>query len=305
MNDDVELRKRFYSSFLQEGDLCFDVGANLGNRTEVFLALGAKVVAVEPQTECAQNLKALFGGNPRFTLIEKALGSKEGHAELYKCDDFHQISSMSTHWIEKVKSSGRFTSFDWGHKNVVPMTTLDHLITIFGLPRFCKIDVEGYEFEVLQGLSLPIPTLSFEFIGEDLDPTVNCMNQLTRLGPYKFNVSIGESMFLELDQWLKPAQFIPYLKQQTGLAWGDVYATIDPAAENCSNANIARLIQNLIRKEGYEFVAEAFRELLGREPDPSGLHYFAGQLHSGVPKMQIITGIMQSEEANLRYHHGL
>ena len=39
--------KSFYSHFIGKGDLCFDVGANLGNRAEVFLALGATVVAIE------------------------------------------------------------------------------------------------------------------------------------------------------------------------------------------------------------------------------------------------------------------
>jgi hypothetical protein len=45
------LRKRltFYRNFIRNGDLCFDIGANIGTRTEAFLELGAKVVAVEPQ----------------------------------------------------------------------------------------------------------------------------------------------------------------------------------------------------------------------------------------------------------------
>ncbi|MCK4784435.1 MAG: FkbM family methyltransferase [Desulfobacteraceae bacterium] len=33
-------------------------------------------------------------------------------------------------------------------------------------PAFCKIDVEGDEFDVLQGLSRPIKAISFEFVSE-------------------------------------------------------------------------------------------------------------------------------------------
>src|SRR5262245_55918355 len=57
----------FYSSFLAPGDLCFDVGANIGNRVKIFLAIGARVVAVEPQRECARVLESAFAGRPGFT----------------------------------------------------------------------------------------------------------------------------------------------------------------------------------------------------------------------------------------------
>ena len=54
-------RKEFYSEFIKEGDVVFDVGANKGNRTVIFLELGAKVVAVEPQKECYEHLTKRFG----------------------------------------------------------------------------------------------------------------------------------------------------------------------------------------------------------------------------------------------------
>lgn len=38
--------KKFYSEFIKEGDLCFDVGAHLGDRSAVWLGLGATVVAI-------------------------------------------------------------------------------------------------------------------------------------------------------------------------------------------------------------------------------------------------------------------
>ncbi len=33
----------FYSSFIRQGDLCFDIGGNIGSKTEVFLALGREI----------------------------------------------------------------------------------------------------------------------------------------------------------------------------------------------------------------------------------------------------------------------
>jgi len=44
------------------------------------------------------------------------------------------------------------------------MVTLDAAtIETFGKPFYCKIDVEGWELDVLKGLSQPIPLISFEF----------------------------------------------------------------------------------------------------------------------------------------------
>ena len=41
----------------------------------------------------------------------------------------------------------------------------------FGKPAFCKIDVEGYEYKVIKGLSEPLNTVSFEFTPSvDLPP---------------------------------------------------------------------------------------------------------------------------------------
>ena len=42
-------RFAFFSTFLTRESLYFDVGANVGNRIEPVLQIGAKVIAVEPQ----------------------------------------------------------------------------------------------------------------------------------------------------------------------------------------------------------------------------------------------------------------
>jgi FkbM family methyltransferase len=59
--------------------------------------------------------------------------------------------------VRAVRASGRFSEFEWNDELEVPMRTLDELIREYGVPDFCKIDVEGYEFGVIQGLSRPNP----------------------------------------------------------------------------------------------------------------------------------------------------
>ena len=80
------------------------------------------------------------------------LGANPSVVEL-KISDAHVLSSMSNRWIESTTQSGRFSSYNWNKSIDVKVDTLDNMFTKFGVPRFVKIDVEGYELEVLQGLS--------------------------------------------------------------------------------------------------------------------------------------------------------
>src|SRR5262245_14387061 len=89
-----ELMRGFYAGLMQPGELCFDVGANIGNRVKVFLRCGARVVAVEPQRRCARILRRAFRRAPAFTLVEKAVGAEPGRAEI-RLGDADILSSLS------------------------------------------------------------------------------------------------------------------------------------------------------------------------------------------------------------------
>lgn len=215
----------FYSQFIGEDNLCFDIGANLGTRTEIFLELGAKVVTVEPQRACIQRLRKKYGSNKKVILVEKAIGEKEGRGRLM-LNDIHILSSMSKSWIKSVKTSGRFSGYKWEKTVVVPMTTLDKLIKQYGRPAFCKIDVEGFEEQVIKGLSQPIKALSFEFVPEFIDSTISCIKHLSRLGMNQFNYSLGEIPRLVLPKWVSPdeiGEILLSLPNKTIL--GEVYVS--------------------------------------------------------------------------------
>lgn len=218
-------RLRFYSQFVQRGYLCFDIGANLGNRTDPFLRLGARVVAVEPQDWCIQQLRARYHKNPNVTLVQKAIGETEGNAQLI-LSDAHTISSMSNEWITAVRASGRFADHQWGPSVTVPVTTLDQLIREYGMPDFCKIDVEGFESQVLRGLSNPISAVSFEFTPEYFESCLECIDHLLRLGYREFNYSLGESMILASEEWVDSTKLVGLLMKLDSRSGGDVYARL-------------------------------------------------------------------------------
>ena len=214
----------FYRHFLSPGDVCFDVGANIGNRVKVFRRLGARVIAVEPQRECVRVLKAAFGGDPQLTIAEMVLGPTEGRAEMM-ISDANTFSSLSEEWVDAVVRSGRFADQRWNRKQAVSMTTLDRLIERYGVPAFVKIDVEGFESEVVKGLSRPVKALSIEFVPEFIGSTLECLEHLDRLGGIRLNHSLAESMKLELDDWVDRGRMVEILTAlpiDRGI-WGDVY----------------------------------------------------------------------------------
>jgi len=210
-----------YGQFVAPGELAFDVGANVGVRTDLFLQLGARVVAVEPQAVCVARLNRKYRNNERVVVVSKALGRVAGNAQMM-VSGAHTISSMSRPWIEAVRSSGRFADYEWGRSEDVSVITLDELIVQFGVPAFCKIDVEGFELEVLAGLSSPIPALSFEFVPERVEAALACIDRLVELGSYEFNYDIDELMNLRLPSWVGPEDIKARVRALE--KFGDIYA---------------------------------------------------------------------------------
>jgi FkbM family methyltransferase len=215
----------FYANFVVKGSLCFDIGANIGRKTDIFLKLGAaKIILVEPNPECVQFLKWKYGKNERIVIIPKAISDKEEIKEMRICEA-NSLSSLSSEWIEKAQDL-RYQQFQWNTKIQVSTTTLDQLIKQFGLPDFCKIDVEGYELFVLQGLHQTVPIISFEFSPETLLTAKRCIQYLNQLNNAYFNYSEGERPEkLSLQEWLKADDLIKILEKNSESKYGEIYAS--------------------------------------------------------------------------------
>jgi FkbM family methyltransferase len=220
-----ERRLKFYGRFIKPDDLVFDVGANMGNRTKIFLKLNAKVVAFEPQKMCAKFLESAFKSERNFTLIRKALGAKDGEAEMFIANE-HTISTLSKHWVTATKKSGRFRQNTWNKRQLVEITTLDNMIKQFGIPSFIKIDVEGYEYEVLSGISIPIDYISIEFAAENINNTYKCIEHMNSLSNVLFQIVKGEETIFYFPEWISGEELKNNLSDiinQDSLAWGDIY----------------------------------------------------------------------------------
>jgi len=215
-------RISFYKQFIKAGDLVFDVGANVGNRTEVFLACQASVVAVEPQPSCVEILKKKF--NNSITIEQVGLSDAEGELEMYLASDT-TASTFDNNYIKDTKDKFRYTA--WNQSIKVQVTTLEKLIARYGVPQFCKIDVEGFEFQVLKGLKSTIPCLSFEYaVPERKQAMLDCMQLLNNLSADgQFNYSIGETMTWALNNWMSYADFKHHVNSPSfdKTLFGDIY----------------------------------------------------------------------------------
>lgn len=214
---------RLYAPFLGPAALGFDIGAHVGNRVKCWRALGARVVAVEPQPDLLRVLSLLYGRDPAVTLVPEAVGARPGQAPLWVSDRHPTVTTLSAAWAEEVGRGPDFRGVRWRQAGEVRVTTLDELIRRFGMPDFVKIDVEGLEGEVLAGLSRPPPALSFEYLTAARHRALACVDRLEALGEYRYNSSPGESHRLAWARWLDAAGMRAALARLTQGS-GDVYA---------------------------------------------------------------------------------
>jgi FkbM family methyltransferase len=185
--------RRLYAEFVRPGDLVFDIGAHVGDRTAAFRALGARVVAVEPQRGLARLLRLSTAADRGVTVERCAVGAREGSATLRANRANPTVSTLSEALPAAAATAAGWAGQVWDAAETVPVRTLDGLAADHGAPAFVKIDVEGWEAEALAGLSAPPPALSFEATAALRREAVAALDRAVALGYRAFRLSLGES----------------------------------------------------------------------------------------------------------------
>jgi FkbM family methyltransferase len=217
--------RRFYSRFVTPGSLCFDVGAHAGNRIRCWRRLGARVIAVEPQTDFVRLLEWQFGGDSRVAIVPKAVGRVAGTAELLVSERTPTVTTLSRAWVTQMQREPGFAKVRWSPGRTVEVVTLQSLVERYGEPDFIKIDIEGFEAEALAGLDIPVRALSFEYLPAARAIALQCLDRLAELGTYRYNLSLGESHRFVSPGWLDSTQMRAELAALAADApSGDVYA---------------------------------------------------------------------------------
>jgi FkbM family methyltransferase len=219
----------FHARFLGSGDLAFDIGTHVGDRAASFRRLGARVVAVEPQPRLGRALRLIFGRDPGVTLVPALLGAAPGEAVLRLNTANPTVATASDAFIAAAAGAAGWEGQRWDAEIVRPVTTLDALADRHGLPAFVKIDVEGFEAEVLRGLSRPPRALSFEFTTIQRGVARDCLARLAGLGYRAFNACLGESMVFAHASPVGGATMAAWIDALPHEAnSGDVYAALAP-----------------------------------------------------------------------------
>jgi FkbM family methyltransferase len=132
--------------------LIFDVGANLGQTTEIYRVLFERCVihAFEPQGAMFEGLQLRLGGAERVVLNHAALGETVGTATLHRTTHSESGSLLplqpDSWWAQAldIRPSGTET---------VAVDTIDHYCAEHGIGQIdlLKLDVQGFEPECLRG----------------------------------------------------------------------------------------------------------------------------------------------------------
>jgi FkbM family methyltransferase len=218
-----------HARFVTAGDLAFDIGSHVGDRIGSFRRLGARVVALEPQPLCVAAIRAIYPDDDQVTLVQAACGARSGTVTMHINSANPTVSTASPHFIEAADGAAGWQEEVWDTAIEVPATTLDALIATHGVPAFTKIDVEGYEDAVLAGLSRPLPALCFEFTTIEREVALRCLDRLSSLGGYGYDLTLAEGQPLVFGRWVSAPELADYLRSLPHDAnAGDVYCLTRP-----------------------------------------------------------------------------
>ena len=158
--------------------LFFDIGANRGDATVVALAFGYDVIAIEPSRVYAELVKN-FIYEPRVIPIKFAVSDKDNErVEFYEAEE-DGLSTLNKEWLtaDTMPYAGKPFWTTYAHT-----ITIDTLAEIYGQPDLIKIDVEGGEWSVFNGMICKYKMLTFEWTQETLEEHQKQLHYLKALG---------------------------------------------------------------------------------------------------------------------------
>lgn len=212
--------------------LLFDIGANSGEYSDYALSCGTKeIVIVEANPNLIGLLQNKFSDCSNVHVVNRAVAETADEVVKFYISNAHTISTLDRRWIEKSRFSGQY---EWNDGVDITTTTIDQLTEYYGYPKHIKIDVEGYEYSVLLGMSdrYDCEELSFEWAEESKDDILKSIEYLSEIGFTKFGYTYGEgdpgvfnlfpSTFKSCSELID--EFAEMLDPNRKVYWGMVFA---------------------------------------------------------------------------------
>src|SRR6516162_5550083 len=105
---------RLYARFVRPGDLVFDIGAHVGDRTAAFCRLGCRVVAVEPQPSLVRLLRTFYRHRAMVTIAPVAVAASPGIIELLINSANPTLTTASPIFVASAEHSRGWRRERWG-----------------------------------------------------------------------------------------------------------------------------------------------------------------------------------------------
>ncbi|MEL6452511.1 MAG: FkbM family methyltransferase [Pseudomonadota bacterium] len=135
---------------LRPGDLCIDLGANVGEMTTRFAQQGADVIAFEPDPETFERLRAATRDMPTVTLHQKATAADAATLTLYRSAKYDEDPVQYSVAASLVRRDYKIDT-----ANGVEVEVIDFIAFLRALDRdvrILKVDIEGSEWDLLEKL---------------------------------------------------------------------------------------------------------------------------------------------------------
>lgn len=199
---------QFHKKILNKDDLIFDLGANMGEKSNVFSHFTKRIILYEPEEVLYNKLRLRFRGNDNILIHNLIVLDKAKETLFYSIPGNEAYSSI----IKNYKKDFIQLNKSKVIKKKKMSTTLNIEIKKFGLPSYIKIDCEGSEKLILKDLNYKIKIISFEanlpnFLNETLDiidifkTKYNSLFNLRRNNEFNFHYSSNVDS-LELKKFL-------------------------------------------------------------------------------------------------------
>jgi FkbM family methyltransferase len=146
-----------YSQIIDKEYYCIDAGANIGFHTIQFGKLGKKVYAFEPQRYIFNQLSTNILLNNLDNVIDShrlGLGNKKETAQLWNIEHENWVGNGSHNWggrgiIQDNLDKERAFNNEYREEDIIDVIPLDSLC--ISKCDFLKIDIQGYEYNMLIG----------------------------------------------------------------------------------------------------------------------------------------------------------
>src|ERR1700730_2442746 len=175
---------------MTEGGLIYDVGAHKGEDTEFYLKKGFSVVAIDASPQLCAALSQRFFNyiqHGQLKIINLAVTQQIGTVDFY-IDQKNSIwGTTKSDWVARNKWKGGGSI----NKITVESSPLYDLMKKHGVPRYCKVDIEGNDLEALKSLTnaATVPTfISVESEKRDWWQLVEQFRIMQTIGYNRFKI---------------------------------------------------------------------------------------------------------------------